>query len=69
RDVWFLSFHCFTKYLKVTFFDGAALHPLPPEPSKHPRVRYLHVYEDAPLDADQFKGWVRQASVLPGERL
>jgi hypothetical protein len=63
---WFLSFHCFTKYIKVTFFRGAALHPLPPGASKQADVRHLDIREDEPLDEAQFTAWVRQASQLPG---
>jgi len=66
---WFLSFHCFTKYLKVTFFRGASLHPLPPGQSKHKEVRYLDIYEDDQFDEARFAAWVKQASELPGERL
>jgi hypothetical protein len=66
---WFLNFHCFTKYVKVAFFRGAALRPLPPGASKHKDVRYLDVYEDAPFDEAQFTAWVKQASQLPGERM
>ena len=65
---WFLGFHCFTKYVKVTFFRGAALQPIPPGASKHPEVRYLDVREGE-LDEAQFTDWVRQASALPGERM
>lgn len=65
---WFLSFHCFTKYVKLTFFRGASLVPLPPGKSKHPHVRYLDIYEGQ-LDEARFTDWVRQASRLPGERL
>ena len=65
---WFLSFHCFTKYVKVTFFRGASLRPLPTGESKHREVRYLDIYEDR-FDEDQFSDWVKQASQLPGERL
>lgn len=64
---WFLSFHCFTKYVKVTFLNGASLEPPPPVDSKHPDVRYLHVSEEEPLDEAQFTAWVNQASRLPGE--
>ena len=63
-DGWFLSFHCFTKYIKVTFLNGASLDPAPPVASKHPDVRYLHVYEDDELNRAQFTDWVRQASAL-----
>ncbi|UPJ53797.1 DUF1801 domain-containing protein [Bradyrhizobium sp. 200] len=66
---WFLGFHCFTKYVKVTFFRGTSLHPIPPGESKHKGVRYLDIYEDVPLDDAQFVAWVKQASELPGERL
>lgn len=66
--VWFLSFHCFTKYVKVTFFRGALLRPLPPGRSKHKDVRYLDIHEGE-LDESQFADWVEQASRLPGERL
>jgi hypothetical protein len=67
-QLWFLSFHCFTKYVKVTFFRGASLRPVPPGESKHKEVRYLDIYEDQ-LDEAQFAAWVKQASQLPGERL
>jgi hypothetical protein len=66
---WFLSFHCFTRYVKVAFFRGASLDPVPPGPSKQPEVRYLDIYEDDPLDETRFADWVRQASALPGERM
>jgi len=63
---WFLSFHCFTKYIKVTFFRGKSLRPPPPGESKHKEVRYLDVHEYAQLDEDQLLRWVKQASQLPG---
>jgi hypothetical protein len=63
---WFVSFHCFTKYVKVTFFNGSSLRPLPLGESKDANVRYLDVYEDAPLDEKQFTAWVKRASQLPG---
>lgn len=65
---WFLSYHCFTKYIKVTFFRGQQLAPVPKGASKHPEVRYLDIYEGH-FDEDQFTDWVRQASKLPGEKL
>jgi hypothetical protein len=65
---WFLSFHVFARYIKVTFFRGTSLRPVPPGESKHKEVRYLDVYEDQ-LDEAQFAAWVKQASQLPGERL
>lgn len=67
-DDWFLSFHCFTKYVKVTFFRGASLRPLPLGESKHKDVRYLDIYEGQ-LDEAQLADWVKQASQLPGERM
>jgi len=66
---WFLSFHCFAKYIKVAFFRGRSLHPLPPGESKQKEVRYLDIHEDDPLDEAQLAAWVRQASELPGERM
>jgi hypothetical protein len=68
EGVWFLSFHCFAKYVKVTFFRGASLRPVPPGASKHPEVRYLDIREGE-LDEAQFAAWVKQASRLPGERM
>ena len=63
---WFLNFHCFTKYVKVAFFNGASLDPLPPGKAKDENVRYLDIYEDKPFDEAQFAAWVKQASQLPG---
>lgn len=63
---WFLSFHCISKYLKVAFLQGTSLQPLPPVESKQADVRYLHVFEETPLDEAQFVDWVRQASALRG---
>ena len=68
-QVWFLSYHCFTKYVKVTFFRGRSLVPVPPGESKHQDVRYLNIREDDRFDEAQFVDWVKQASQLPGERL
>lgn len=62
---WFVSFHCFTRYIKVTFFKGGDLSPIPPGTSKHPEVRYLDIYEGE-FDEKQFVAWVKQASKLPG---
>ena len=66
---WFLSFHCFTTYVKVAFFRGTSLRPLPPAASKHKDVRYLDIHEDDALDEAQLAAWVKQASQLPGERM
>jgi hypothetical protein len=66
---WFASFHCFDKYVKVTFFRGTSLDPVPPGASKTPETRYLDVRQDDDFDEAQFSDWIRQASELPGERL
>jgi hypothetical protein len=63
---YFLSYHCLTKYVKVTFFDGVALDPQPPESGKDVRARFLHVREGDVIDEDRFTSWIRQASQLPG---
>lgn len=68
EGVWFASFHVFAKYIKVTFFRGASLKPVPAGESKHPGVRYYDIYEGE-LDEAQFSNWVKQASKLPGEKL
>lgn len=66
---WFLAFHCFDRYVKVTFFQGMALDPIPPGTSKQKNVRYLDIRETDSIDEIQLVDWVRQASTLPGERL
>ena len=66
---WFLSYHCFTTYVKVAFFRGVSLRPVPPGASKQKEVRYLDIHEDDQLDEAQFAAWVKQASQLPGERM
>jgi hypothetical protein len=63
---WFLNFHCFTKYVKVAFFRGTSLRPVPPGASKHQEVRYLDIHEDDQLDEEQMPTWIRQAAALPG---
>jgi len=63
---WFLSFHVFTHYVKVTFFRGAALRPVPPGPSKDKNTRYLDIREGDELDEAQMAKWVKQAAALPG---
>ena len=68
-QVWFLSFHCFAKYIKVAFFRGASLRPVPPGPSRQKDVRYLDIHENDEFDEAQFAAWVKQASRLPGERM
>src|SRR5882724_7172294 len=66
---WFLGFHCFTKYVKVAFFRGTSLNPVPPPASPSKDTRYLEIYEDDQIDEAQFADWVKQASQLPGERM
>jgi hypothetical protein len=68
-DGWFLNFHCFTKYIKVAFFRGMLLDPIPPGVSKSGDTRYLDIREDEELDEKQIVDWVKQASKLPGEKL
>jgi hypothetical protein len=68
KDLWFLAFHCFTRYVRVTFFRGLSLEPVPPGPSKSKDTRYYDIYEGA-FDEKQFIAWVRQASKLPGEKM
>ena len=63
---WFLSFHTFTNYVKVTFFRGTSLRPVPPGESKHEEVRYLDIRGGEPLDEAQLTKWIRQAAKLPG---
>lgn len=68
KDRYFLSFHCFKRYVKVTFHRGVDLDPLPPGKSKMAEVRYIDVHEGDELGR-QFAEWVRQASKLPGAKL
>jgi len=63
---WFLNFHCFTKYVKVAFFRGASLRPLPPGESKQKEVRYLDIHADGQLDEELVASWIQQASELRG---
>ncbi|MGC3966743.1 MAG: DUF1801 domain-containing protein [Pirellulales bacterium] len=68
-DGWFVAYHCFNKYVKVTFFRGTSLKPLPPGTSKQPNVRYFDIYEDAEIDEARLADWIKQASKLPLEKL
>lgn len=68
-DHWFTGFHCMARYIKVTFFRGTQLVPVPPEGSRQPDVRYLHISENGRFDEAQFADWTLQASRLPGEKL
>lgn len=68
-ESWFLGIHVFTRYVKVAFFRGASLNPVPPGKSKQQQIRNLDIREDDELDEAQFVTWVKQASQLPGERM
>lgn len=63
---WFLSFHVFTKYVKITFFRGTSLQPLPPGESKQKETRYLDIREDDEIDEKQLAKWIKQAASIPG---
>ena len=66
ENAWFLSFHVFTRYVKVTFFRGASLRPLPPGESRDANVRYVDLHENDPVDDERMESWIRQAAALPG---
>jgi hypothetical protein len=63
---WFVSYHCFTKYVKLTFFRGTSLEPMPPGASKTAETRYLDIREDGIPDEQQLVSWIRQAAAIPG---
>jgi hypothetical protein len=69
REGWFLSYHCFERYVKLTFFRGAALDPPPPVTSRYAQVRYFHIHEGEAIDEALLGRWIEQSSVLPGERM
>jgi hypothetical protein len=66
---WFLGIHTFTNHLKVAFFRGTSLSPVPPGESKSKSTRYLNIHADGEFDEARLAAWVKQASQLPGERL
>ena len=66
---WFLTYHCFTTYVKVTWLNGAQLEPPPPVTSKDERVRSLHIARDDHVDDNQLRDWIRQAAALPGDQI
>ena len=66
---WFLGFHCITNSVKAAFMQGASLAPMPPGTSKQKHVRYLDIHQNDEIDETQFADWVKQASLLPGEKL
>lgn len=63
---WFVCYHIFNKYVKVTFFYGRKLKPMPPVESKDPYARYVHLHEDGVLDEARFTSWLKQAAAMPG---
>jgi hypothetical protein len=69
EHAWFLGVHCMTRYVKIAFFRGASLRPVPPGKSKQKYVRYLDLHEDDEFDEAQVAAWVKQASELPGEKM
>ena len=69
EGTWMVSMHCFARYVKVAFFRGTSLRPLPPGASRQKEVRYLDIHEDDDFDEAQFAKWTKQASVLPGVRM
>lgn len=66
---WFLSVHCFDKYIKIAFFRGQSLDPVPPVASKSGDTRYFHIHEGDHVDEAAFADWVKQAAALPGEKM
>lgn len=66
---WFLSLHCFTKYVKITWLNGSELDPNPPGTSKQQRVRYLDIRQHDEIDDDQIRQWLRQAVTIPGDKI
>ena len=63
---WFLSYHVFTRYVKVTFLNGSSLDPLPPIESKDKDARYYHIFEDGIADEELVTSWIRQAAAIAG---
>lgn len=68
-DHWFLGVHAVARYLKVAFYRGARLDPMPPVASKRDDVRYLHLYEADAVDTAQLRDWITAAARLPGLKM
>jgi hypothetical protein len=66
---WSICYHCFTRYVKLSFLNGGSLEPAPPEKSKYPAVRSVYIHEADALDDDLLESWIRQSSDLPGNPL
>jgi hypothetical protein len=62
---WFMSFHVFTRYVKVTFFNGTSLRPIPPGGTQR-SARWIDIHEGDKLDESQMAKWIKQAAALPG---
>ena len=62
---WFMSFHVFTRYVKVTFFSGTSLRPIPPGGTQR-SARWIDIHEGDKLDESQMAKWIKQAAALPG---
>ncbi|HEY0051979.1 MAG TPA: DUF1801 domain-containing protein [Caulobacteraceae bacterium] len=69
HEGWFLSLHSYTRYVKVAFFRGAALNPVPPGASRTPSTRYLDIHEHDPFDEARIRDWIAQAARLPHEKM
>jgi hypothetical protein len=64
---WFLAFHVFSRCVKVTFFRGALLRPLPPGGTpRSGEARWIDLHENDVFDEAQMAAWVMQAAALPG---
>jgi hypothetical protein len=63
---WFVAYHIFARYVKINFFFGRKLKPMPPVESRDANARYVHLHEDGVFDEKQFMDWVKQAAALPG---
>lgn len=64
---WFLSFHVLTRYVKVTFFYGMSLQPIPPGGTERSKeARWIDIYEDDQFDEAQMANWIKQAAAIPG---
>lgn len=68
-DGFFMAFNCTTRYVKVAFFRGVSLDPMPPDASTQKEVRYFHIHEGDAVDEAQFADWVKQAAALPGQKM
>lgn len=66
---WFVAFHCLARYIKISFFKGASLQPVPPVSSKQENVRYFHIKEHDKIDEKLLTSWIEQASRIPGEKV